>query len=96
MARGLTLPELLVVLAILGLIFGVSVASLHGYSPKLVEPMSAVADARSTALRTGNAVRTRVHAGDRVYDVLAYPDGSVVADTAVHVERLTGVAHAER
>jgi hypothetical protein len=50
-----------------------------------------IATARTAALRSGRLVNVFVQLDSGVRVVTALPDGSVLADNAAHVQRLTGV-----
>lgn len=80
--RGVTLIELLVTLAILGLVAGVAGLSL-GATPAPV-PLDArrahLADARDAALRTGHPVTVIIADSGAVAYVTALPDGRVLTD----------------
>jgi prepilin-type N-terminal cleavage/methylation domain-containing protein len=94
---GVTLIELIVVLAIIAIMAGVTtLAFRRADMTPTVEPwVSAVAAARRTAVDSDRTVSLTVRVGDKVYAATALPDGSVVADAALGVDRLTGeVAHA--
>jgi len=90
--RAMTLVELLVVLTILGLIAGVAGLALR--RAPAVETVdstaSLVADARRRAIERGQAVTVVVPVTGGVSSATAFPDGSVVADDALGVERFTG------
>ena len=89
--RGVTLLELLVVLVILGL-----VASLVAFAPAAVERVPAgevearVAAARREALRSGAPVTIDITIDGHPHSLTALPDGSVIADPTLGVERLSG------
>jgi prepilin-type N-terminal cleavage/methylation domain-containing protein len=89
---GSTLVELLVVLAILGIIVGITGLSfrgeVHRASPNLVE--SRVSNARREALRSGHSVTVTVMQGELVAVATAHPDGRVVADSGIAIDLLTG------
>jgi prepilin-type N-terminal cleavage/methylation domain-containing protein len=94
---GVTLIELIVVLAIIAIMAGVTtLAFRRAELAPTVEPwVSAIAAARRTAVDSDRTVSLTVRVGDKVYAATALPDGSVVADPALGVDRLTGeVAHA--
>jgi len=83
-SRGVTLVELLVALALLGLVLGVSglaLASLR--APSEAVDISAMRHARAQAIETG-APRT-------AHGVLFLPDGRAVG---TQVDPLTGAIHA--
>ena len=89
---GVTLLELLVALALLGVVLavgGVAVAR----SPRREAPddtVARIADARRSALRRRARVTIELHIAGRPVDVTALPNGSVLADSGVGVDRLTG------
>jgi prepilin-type N-terminal cleavage/methylation domain-containing protein len=94
---GVTLIELIVVLAIVAIMAGVTTLAFRraDMTPTVAPWVSAVAAARRTAVDSGRTVSLTVRVGDKVYAATALPDGSVVADAALGVDRLTGeVAHA--
>ena len=84
--RGVTLIELVVALALLGLIVGVSGLSLASLQPAQRSPaIRAMERARSQAIRTGSPVR--------VDSRLFLPDGRAIG---AGVDPLTGSVHAIR
>jgi len=94
---GVTLIELIVVLAIVAIMAGVTTLAFRraDMTPTVAPWVSAVAVARRTAVDSNRTVSLTVRVGDKVYAATALPDGSVVADAALGVDRLTGeVAHA--
>lgn len=101
--RGATLVELLVVLSILGVaasVVGLAAHRMDGrsepddYAPQIAA--SQIAVARREAIRTGRPAGLVVVVGGRPFDALAWPDGSVHADTALGIDPLTGRRHAAR
>jgi prepilin-type N-terminal cleavage/methylation domain-containing protein len=92
MRPGVTLVELIVVLAIIAVIAGVTtLAFRRADRGSSVAPwVSAVAAARRIAIDSGRTVSLTVRVGDSVYGATALPDGSVVADTRLGIDRLTG------
>ena len=95
---GFTLVELMVVLVILGVMAGVAglaARSLERTDPE-TERASAIADARRRALETRRPVALPVQDGDSVRRLIAFPDGSVRADSALGVDVLTGRPRAAR
>ena len=84
--RGVTLIELIVALALVGLILGVSGLSLASLQPEQRSlAIRAMERARSQAIRTGSPVR--------VDSVLFLPDGRAIG---AGVGPLTGSIHAPR
>jgi prepilin-type N-terminal cleavage/methylation domain-containing protein len=92
MRAGVTLVELIVVLAILSVIAGVTTLAFRHADPGPSVPswVSAVAAARRTAIDSGRSVSLTIHVGDAVYAATALPDGSVIADAPLGIDRLTG------
>lgn len=95
---GFTLVELMVVLAVLGVMAGV--AGLAARSLERTDPATAraaaVAEARRRALETRRPVALTVQVDGASRRVLALPDGSVRADTALGLDALTGRPRAAR
>jgi prepilin-type N-terminal cleavage/methylation domain-containing protein len=94
---GVTLVELIVVLAILSVMAGVTTLAFRrvDVTPQAAPWVSAIAAARRTAVDSNRTVSVTVPVEDNVYAATALPDGSVVADAALGIDRLTGeVAHA--
>ncbi len=96
---GVTLVELIVVIAMLGVIAGVTgVAFTRARPVRSIDANAAiVAAARDSALRTGRAVTLQVSAlgARRSAEFTAYPDGRVIADSSLGIDELTGrPAHA--
>jgi prepilin-type N-terminal cleavage/methylation domain-containing protein len=94
---GVTLIELIVVLAIIAIMAGVTTLAFRraDMTPRVAPWVSAIAAARRTAVDSDRTVSLTVRVGDKVYAATALPDGSVVADAALRIDRLTGeVAHA--
>jgi len=93
--RGVTLVELLVVIALLGIAAGIAAV---GLSPRAAEPAPAahraIAAARRLAIASGRPQTVRIPSNsERPLLATAHPDGSVIADSAVAVEYLTGRPH---
>ena len=91
-AKGNTLVELLVVLAILGVIAGVAGLSFRAQPTRLEvdTAVAQVAAARRDAIRTGRSVTVAVLREGHVGVATAHADGSVVADSALSIDRFTG------
>ena len=90
--RGVTLVELIVVLAILGILAGVTGLALGAAKPvpSASTEVAAAASARRQALERGEAVTVTLHSGGVARTLTALPDGSVIGDPDLPIERLTG------
>ena len=96
-ARGTTLVELMVTLALLGILSAVGTMQLRSLpAPSTEDPASVLRAVRRTALATGRVVTGRVVVRDSSFEFAAYPDGSVVSDSASGIQRLTGVLRRAR
>jgi prepilin-type N-terminal cleavage/methylation domain-containing protein len=88
--RGVTLLELLIVVVVLGLVTSVAALVMPA---KVVPPDDTphrIANARTRALRTGQPVSVVLQL-DTVFSLAtAMPDGTVLADSAARIDRLTG------
>lgn len=91
---GVTLLELLVTMAVLGIVAGVVSVTLRRLDePAPDSPASRVARARREAVASGRPVTVTID----TMNATAWPDGSVVADSVLAVDRLSGrPAHASR
>lgn len=93
---GVTLIELIVVIAIIGMSAGVTALALRRAAPVRGIDMAraTVAAARDSALRSGRAVtvsiRLPVQTGTTLAFATARPDGRVLADSALAIDPLTG------
>ena len=90
--RGVTLMELLVVLTILGTL---GLVSSFGFSPRRAPSererlLERVARVRLGAIESRSSRRATVAVGDRIYPVLALPDGSVITTDVVGIDRYSG------
>lgn len=90
--NGVTLLELLVVVTILGIMAGiVGLAAPHSIAVAGVDSATATAmSLRGDAIRSGRVVRGELSLKGRTIVVSAYPDGRVLADSALHVDALSG------
>jgi len=76
---GFTLVEVIVVVAVLGLIAGMSGLAFVGLrSPRDSEPVRDLRRARAEAIRTGRPVVTESNGAPRTAHVLFLPDGRAV------------------
>ena len=80
---GVTLVELIVVLAILGLVFGVTGLALTSLkAPRMSDSVRALAQARVEAIRTGRPVTAGAHHTPLIEPVLFLPDGRAIGPGA--------------
>lgn len=88
---GVTLIELIVVIAILGCIAGLSGVALRNAERDVV-PSAAqrIATARHQAIASGKPVRVLLADGGTSRIALALPDGRVLADSALTIDVVTG------
>jgi prepilin-type N-terminal cleavage/methylation domain-containing protein len=88
--RGVTLLELLIVVVVLGVVTSVAVLVMPA---KVVPPNDTphrIANARAVALRTGQPVSVVLQLDTAFSLATAMPDGTVLADSAARIDRLTG------
>ena len=95
--RGVTLIELLVTIAVIGILSSVAVVSLIKAAPPNPNDPAVVAERlRRDALRDGSAKSAVVIVDSMPVELTAFPDGSIAADSALGADRLTGqVPHAK-
>jgi prepilin-type N-terminal cleavage/methylation domain-containing protein len=85
---GYTLLEVIVVLAIMGLMAGVSGLALASLkTPRESEWLRALRQARAEAIRTGRPMRIEDHRARRTAPILFLPDGRAIGPD---VDPLTG------
>jgi prepilin-type N-terminal cleavage/methylation domain-containing protein len=88
---GSTLIELIVVLAIMGIMAGVVALSFRGAGEREKDtPKTRIAAARREALEKRHAVSVTIAVGDSLRELTAFPDGRVVGDTLLGIDPLTG------
>lgn len=89
--RGSTLVELLVSLALLGIIASVATLAYRRLTPPdPSDPMTVIGDTIETVLRTGTPLTVQFIVNGRPAIATINPDGSVVADSALGIDRLSG------
>jgi prepilin-type N-terminal cleavage/methylation domain-containing protein len=96
---GVTLLELMVVLVLLSVLASVVVLAIR--STPRAQPLDQanrkVLAARDSALRFGAPVTVVIDFGGSQHVATAFPDGRVVADSALHFDELSGLpSHAAR
>jgi prepilin-type N-terminal cleavage/methylation domain-containing protein len=92
---GITLIELIVVIAILGVIAGLTGIAMRN-ADRAAPPSDAhrIAAARHQAIATGVPVELLLEDGDTARIVRALPDGRVLADAVLDIDALSGVPRA--
>jgi prepilin-type N-terminal cleavage/methylation domain-containing protein len=89
--RGMTLVELLVTLAIMGVLLGVVTLALRRIAQPLREdPYHIVADSLRAAAASGRAISLSFIIRGAAAAATVFPDGSVVSDSVLAIERLSG------
>ena len=88
---GTTLVELLVVLSVLGILAAVTVLAARPFDrPPKGDPSVIIAESLRAAVDTPRTIVVRVVRGGRPFSATIRPDGSVVADSALEMDRFTG------
>lgn len=88
--RGVTLIELMVTLVLMAVLARVAVLAIHDPPrPDPTNPRVIVQAARSRAVEQGIAVDTTIVVDGVTRPVTVLPDGRVIADSVVGVNRLT-------
>jgi prepilin-type N-terminal cleavage/methylation domain-containing protein len=91
-----TLVELLVVLAILAIVAGVSTVALRRMDASQTAGVNEQLRAlHRAAIRDGRTHTGVVRDGASTHVVTALPDGRIYADPAMHVDPTTGARHAD-
>jgi prepilin-type N-terminal cleavage/methylation domain-containing protein len=91
--RGVTLIELLVTVAVLGILSGVAApALLRPVASDTTDPGFVAEQLRRDALRSGTSKSAVVVVDSISVELTAYPDGSLASDSALATDLLTGTA----
>jgi prepilin-type N-terminal cleavage/methylation domain-containing protein len=95
---GVTLVELIVSLSILGLLAGVVGIAIPRHDPltAIGEVSRSLADARRTAITSGHAVTIAITIDGAPHAATALPDGAIIADSGLAIDRLSGALVAQR
>jgi prepilin-type N-terminal cleavage/methylation domain-containing protein len=89
--RGTTLVELLVTVVVLGIIWSVATLALRSAPAlKRTDQASTIADTLNTVIESGLPATLELIVDAQPALATLSPDGTVVADSALHVDRLTG------
>jgi prepilin-type N-terminal cleavage/methylation domain-containing protein len=87
---GATLVELVVTIAVLGVMASVATLAIRTAPPAVDDVAAAVRRARSDAAERGVPIHLSRADSGRFVDLVAYPDGRVIADSGARVDPLTG------
>ena len=95
-ATGVTLPELMVVLVLLGLMAAIVGLAWRNDpartgASRTADGRDSVAMARHQALTSGRVVRTHVTIDGRSVTIAALPDGRILAPSELGLDPLTGL-----
>jgi hypothetical protein len=94
---GTSLLELLITLTLLALMSAVVVMAVRRIdAPAPTQPAAMIQDSLRRAVAEGRSVTVRALIDNVSVSATANPDGSVIADSMFHVDRLTGRAGHER
>ena len=89
--RGVTVLELIVSVAIIGVMASVTTLVVHRAAPPdPTLPATIIADTLEHVLTTGAPVTLTFNVNARPAAATINPDGTIVADSALLVDRLTG------
>jgi prepilin-type N-terminal cleavage/methylation domain-containing protein len=90
--RGVTLVELMVTLALIGLLAGVVGLTLHTarHAPSIDAATARLVAARDSALRFGVPVTITLTVDGHSHVATALPDGRVIADSAFAIDAMSG------
>jgi len=91
--RGMTLLELLIVLALVGILAGVAAMAARRIPPTdHSDPLVMVEDSLRRAVAEARAITIDVVMDGKSASATANPDGSVVADSMFEIDRLSGTS----
>lgn len=89
--RASTLVEMLITIILLGLIASVTTLATRRFTPPPAnDPSTIIADTMKAVLASGRPRTLQFVVNGRPALATLNVDGSIVADTALHIDRLTG------
>lgn len=91
MPRGVTLIEVIITLSLLSMIASVTTLAVRRVTPPDPnDPMAMIADSTPMVMLRGKPMTLVFAINGQPAAATIHPDGSVVADTLLHIVRLTG------
>lgn len=89
---GMTLIEVLVTMTLIGLTASIATLAVRRVDePRPDDPMRMIADSLRVAVATGRPITLHLVVNGVHALATIHPDGSIVADTTVPLDRLSGV-----
>jgi prepilin-type N-terminal cleavage/methylation domain-containing protein len=89
--RGGTLIEILITLALLGVLASVTTLAIRRITPPDPnDPLTVIADTINAVMKSGRPATLQFIVNGRPALATLNPDGSIIADTVLHIDRLTG------
>ena len=89
--RGTTLIELLIVLCVLGVVAGVTALAIRRIDrPSSDDPATILAESLRAAVDTPRTILVRIPNDGKPLWATIRPDGSIVGDSALEMDRFTG------
>jgi len=88
---GFTLIELVIAVALIGLLASVATLSVRRLPPPPYDPARVVEESSRVAIAQGRTIAFVVRVGDGLVHATVWPDGSMLADSAVHLEHLSSL-----
>lgn len=88
---GSTLVELLVTIVLLGIVASMTTLAARRFEPpRADDPAVIISAALDSVLASGRSQTLRITVGGESTLATVNPDGSVIADSILHLNRLTG------
>lgn len=89
--QAFTLIEVIVTTMALGIIASVATLALRRFTPpRATDPATIIDDTLTAVMKTGRPVTLSFTVNGQPAVATVNPDGSIVADSALHVDRLSG------
>jgi len=89
--RGTTLIEMLVSIVLLGIVASIASPALRRAAmPPASDAFTTIAESLDVAIASGRTITLQLSMDSGPAFATVRPDGSVVADSAIHVDRFTG------